>query len=184
MSVSSKTKRRWALITAIRAAIMLIGGIYAIFWPAAALTALVIVGGAMLLIDGLLGVWSLTFGGAKTGNFWFDVVRNALAVLVGVLVLVSPFIATLLTATFLVTLVALQAIFVGAMEIYVVIKERALYAHIWPVLLSGVLYVLFGLAILIFPPAAAGALVIVGGVLMVFYAVGLFGLAWRMNKTA
>lgn len=184
MTVSTDTRRRWALITAIRGALMLLGGLYAIFFPAAALTALVIVGGALLLIDGVLGLWSLTFGGAKTGNFWFDVVRNALAIIVGVLVLVSPLIATLLTATFLMTLIALQAIVVGAMEIYIVVKERALYAHIWPVLLSGVIYVLFGLLVLVFPPAAAGVLVVVAGFLMVFYAVGLFGLAWRVNKRA
>jgi uncharacterized membrane protein HdeD (DUF308 family) len=122
--------------------------------------------------------------GTKTGNFWFDAVRNALAIILGILVLVSPLIATLLTATFLMTLIALQAIVVGAMEIYIVVKERALYAHIWPVLLSGVIYVLFGLVVLLFPPAAAGVLVVVAGFLMVFYAAGLFGLAWRLNKKA
>lgn len=184
MAVSTKLQRRWALITGLRALLMLLAGLYAVIWPAEALLVLVVMGGALFLVDGVLGLWSLTFGGAKTGNFWFDVVRNALAIIVGVLVLVSPLIATLLTATFLMTLIALQAIVVGAMEIYIVVKERALYAHIWPVLLSGVIYVLFGLLVLVFPPAAAGVLVVVAGFLMVFYAVGLFGLAWRVNKRA
>src|SRR5690606_13806040 len=102
----------------------------------AALAVLILVGGALLLVDGVLGLWSLTFGGGKTGNFWFDVVHNALAIIVGVLILISPLIATLLTATFLIYLIAVQAIIVGVMEIVVIIRERALYARIWPVLLS------------------------------------------------
>jgi len=44
----------------------------------------------------VLGLWSLTFGGAKTGNFWFDVVRNVLSILTGALILFSPLLATLL----------------------------------------------------------------------------------------
>src|SRR5690606_40276447 len=101
---------------------------------------IVIAAGALFLVAGVLGLWAITFGGAKTGNFWFDVVRNVLSILAGVLILISPLLATLLTATVLVYLVALQAILVGVMEIYVIIRERELYARIWPVLLSGLLF--------------------------------------------
>lgn len=184
MAVSSETKKRWALITALRGVLMLIAGLYAIFSPAAALTVLVIAGGALMLVDGVLGLWSLTFGGAKTGNFWFDVVRNALAIIAGILILLSPLIATLLTATFLIYMVALQAIVVGAMEIWLIVKERDHYARIWPVLLSGVLYVLFGITLLFWPVFGALFFVTLAGVMLVFFAVGLFGLAWRLNKAA
>lgn len=177
-------RKRWALITGLRGLLMLIAGIYAVVFPAQALTVLVIWGGALLLIDGVLGLWSLTFGGAKTGNFWFDVVRNVLAIIVGVLILVSPLMATLLTTTFLVYLIALQAIIVGVMEITVVLRERALYAKIWPVLLSGVLYVLFGVALLFAPMFGALLLVTLVGVLMMVFSAGLFAMAWRLNKDA
>jgi uncharacterized membrane protein HdeD (DUF308 family) len=184
MAVSSDTRKRWAWITGLRGLLMLLAGFYAIFFPGQALVALVIVGGALLLVDGILGLWSLTFGGAKTGNFWFDVVRNVLAIITGVLILISPFAATLLTAAFLINLVAFQAIFVGVMEIWVIIREREHYARIWPVLLSGVAYVIFGLALLFFPVTAAWVFVVMGGVLAILFAVGLFGLAWRMYKSA
>jgi len=184
MAVSSETKKRWALITALRGVLMLIAGLYAIFFPAEALTVLVIAGGALMLVDGVLGLWSLTFGGAKTGNFWFDVVRNALAIIAGILILLSPLLATLLTATFLIYVVAFQAIVVGAMEIWLIIKERAHYARIWPVLLSGVLYVLFGITLLFWPVFGALVFVTLAGFMMMLFAVGLFGLAWRLNKAA
>jgi uncharacterized membrane protein HdeD (DUF308 family) len=184
MATVADLKKRWALVTALRGSLMLIAGLYAVFFPAQALSVLVIAGGILLLIDGALGLWSLTFGGAKTGNYWFDVVRNALAIITGVLVLISPMIATFVTVTLIVYFIAIQAIIVGAMEIWVIIRERELYAKIWPVLLSGVLYVLFGISLLVAPLFAAALLVIFGGVLAIIFSIGLFGLAWKLNKEA
>lgn len=184
MAVSSDTKKKWAWITGLRGLLMLLAGLYAIFFPVEAFKVLVIFGGALLLIDGVLGLWSVTFGGAKTGNFWFDVVRSILAIITGVLILISPLIAALLTATVLVYLVAFQSILVGVMEIWVIIREREHYARIWPVLLSGVLYVLFGVALLFWPVFSATVFVIMTGIFAVIFAVGLFALAWRMYKSA
>ena len=173
-------KKRWGLIMGLRALLMLLAGLYAVIWPGAALAVLVIVGGAILLIDGVLGLWALTFGGAKTGNFWFDVIRNVLAIITGVLILLSPMLATLVTVWFFVYLAAFQAILVGVMEITIAIRERALYAKIWPILLSGALYVLFGIALLFAPLAGAIFFVVLGGVLMILFSVPLFALAWRL----
>jgi uncharacterized membrane protein HdeD (DUF308 family) len=184
MAISSDTRKRWAWITGLRGLLMLLAGVYAVIFPGQALVVLVLFGGALLLVDGVLGLWSLTFGGAKTGNFWFDVVRNVLAIITGVLILISPLMATLLTATFLIYLVAFQSIFVGVMEIWVILREREHYARIWPVLLSGVAYVIFGIALLFFPVTAAWVFVVLGGVLAIFFAIGLFALAWRMYKSA
>ncbi len=184
MAISADTRQRWAWITGLRGVLMVIAGIYAVVAPAAALTVLVIVGGALLIVDGVLGLWSLTFGGAKTGNFWFDVIRNVLALLLGILIIASPMIATLLTATFLIYVFAFQAIIVGVMEIVVVVRERASYARIWPVVLSGVLYILFGIALLFWPVIGALTMVIVGGILAIVFGVALLGLAWRMYRVS
>lgn len=180
MAISSDTRRRWALITALRGVLVLLAGLYALIWPAQALTILVLLGGALLLVDGVLGLWSLTFGGAKTGNFWFDVVHNVLAIITGILILISPILATLLATWLLVYIVAFQAIFVGVMEIVVVVREREHYARIWPVVLSGALYVLFGIALIFAPMIGALVMVILGGILAILFAFALFGLAWRM----
>jgi uncharacterized membrane protein HdeD (DUF308 family) len=184
MAVSSKTKRRFAAATALRGLLMLIGGIYAVIWPAEALTALVLFGGVLLLIDGALGLWSLTFGGGKSGNYWFDVVVNAASLILGILIILSPFLATILTVTFMSTLVGLCAIFIGAMQIWVVVKERESYARIWPVVLSGISYVLMGLLFLIFPLLSATVGVIMGGIVLIVLAIGLFGWAWRLYQAS
>jgi uncharacterized membrane protein HdeD (DUF308 family) len=184
MAVSSDTRRRWALITGLRGVVVLLAGLYALIWPAEALAVLVILGGVLLLIDGVLGLWSLTFGGAKTGNFWFDVVRNVLAIITGILILFSPVIATLLTVTILIYIIAFQAIIVGVMEIVVVLREREHYARIWPVLLSGALYVLFGVGLLFWPLIGALVMVVLAGILAILFSIGLFALAWRLYQAS
>ena len=176
--------KRWGLIVGLRALLMLLAGLYAVIWPVSALSVLVIAGGVVLLVDGVLGLWSLTFGGAKTGNFWFDVVRSVLAILTGLVILLSPFLATLITVWFVVYLVAFQAILVGVMEIFVGIRERSHLPRIWPVLLSGALYVLFGVVLLFAPLMSAIYFVIFGGLLMIVFSIGLFTLAWRLYRGA
>ncbi len=184
MAVSSGTKRRFAAATALRGVLMLIAGLYAIIFPGDALTVLVLFGGVLLIVDGALGLWSLTFGGGKSGNYWFDIIANAASLILGVLFFIQPFIATIFTATFLGTLVGLAALFVGAMQIFVVVRERDSYARIWPVVLSGASYVLLGLLFLLFPVLTAAVGVMLGGILLVIFSIGLFGWAWRLYQSS
>jgi uncharacterized membrane protein HdeD (DUF308 family) len=173
-------KKRMGMVMGLRALLMLLAGLYAVIWPAQALFILVWAGAILLLVDGVLGLWALTFGGAKTGNYWFDVVRNVLAIVTGVLILISPILGALITVWFVVYVLALQAILVGVMEIMIVLRERALYSKIWPVLVSGILYVLFGVALLFSPLLGAVVLTVMGGVLMILFAIPLGTLALRM----
>jgi len=169
-------------LTALRGVIMLIAGLYAIFFPHLTILSLVLLGGALFFIDGILGLWSLTFGHAKTGNFWFDVARNVLAIIVGVIILISPVLSAIFTTLFLIYIAGIQAVIVGVMELVMVFRARQLFSSIWPVMLSGILYILFGLMLLFAPLMSALALVTVAGVFAVIFAIGLFGLAWRLHK--
>ena len=184
MAVSSEVKRRFAFATALRGVLMLIAGLYAVIAPLDALAVLVLFGGILLIIDGALGLWSLTFGGGKSGNYWFDVIANAASLVLGVLILVSPFLATIFTVTVMSALVGIAALIVGVMQIVVVVRERESYARIWPVVLSGASYVLLGLVFLFFPLLSASIGMIFGGVLLIFFAIGLFGWAWRLYQAS
>jgi uncharacterized membrane protein HdeD (DUF308 family) len=182
MTISQDTRRRFALATALRGVLMLLAGLYVVIAPAQALTIMVLAGGILLVIDGLLGLWSLTFGGGKSGNYWFDVVSNVLALLLGILILIQPFIATILTVTFLATIVGIIALVVGVMQIVVITRERDHYARIWPVVLSGISYVVIGLVFLFFPFTSSAILVTLGGIMLIVFAFGLFGWAWRLYQ--
>ncbi|HEV7291620.1 MAG TPA: DUF308 domain-containing protein [Devosia sp.] len=182
MTVSSETRQRFAVATALRGLLMLLAGLYAIIWPTDALTVLVLAGAILLIIDGALGLWSLTFGGGKSGNYWFDVVSNALSLVLGLVILISPLLATVFTVSFLVAMVGIAALLVGVMQIVVITRERELYVRIWPVVLSGLSYVLLGLLLLFFPLLSAAVAMIIGGVLLVIFSFGLFGWAWRLYQ--
>ncbi|MDP2781312.1 HdeD family acid-resistance protein [Devosia sp.] len=182
MTVSADTKRRFAYATALRGLFMLVAGLYAVIWPTEALTILVLAGGILLAIDGVLGLWSLTFGGGKSGNYWFDVVSNVLSLILGVVILISPLLATIFTVTLMAGLVGIIALVVGIMQIVVITREREHYARIWPVVLSGVSYVLLGLVFLFFPLLSASIGVIFGGVVLIMLSFGLFGWAWRLYQ--
>ena len=169
-------------LTALRGVLLLLAGLYAIFFPGLTLASLVLLGGGLFFVDGVLGLWSLTFGHAKTGNFWFDIARNILAVIVGVIILISPIMSTVFTVTFLVYVAGIQAIIVGVMELVLVFRARQVFATIWPLMLAGILYVLFGLMLIFWPLASALGFVTVAGVLAIIFAISLFGLAWRLHK--
>ena len=184
MAISSETRKRFALATALRGAMMLLAGLYAVIWPLEALAVLLLFGGILLIIDGALGLWSLTFGGGKSGNYWFDVVANAASLLLGIVILISPLLATVFTVTAISTLVGLAAIVVGVMQVVVIVRERDSYARIWPVVLSGISYVLLGLVFLLFPLLSATVGVVIGGIFLITFAIGLFGWAWRLYQAA
>jgi uncharacterized membrane protein HdeD (DUF308 family) len=171
-------------MTGLRGLFMVLAGIYAVLFPAAALLVLTIAGGALILVDGALGLWSLTFGGAKTGNYWFDVIHNVLSIVLGLLILIWPALSTFVAVIFLVYFFAFQAIVVGVMEIVIVIRERQSYARIWPVLLSGILYALFGVLLLFFPLLGAITMTILGGILAVLFGIVLLGMAWRLYQAS
>jgi len=169
-------------LTAVRGVLLLLAGLYAIIFPGLTLTSLVLLGGALFFIDGILGLWSLTFGRAKTGNFWFDIARNVLSVITGALILLSPLLATLFTVTFLIYVAGIQAIIVGVMELVFVFRARQVFSEIWPIMVSGILYVLFGLMLLFWPLSSAATLVTIAGFFAILFAFSLFGLAWRLHK--
>ncbi|MBJ3783574.1 HdeD family acid-resistance protein [Devosia sediminis] len=184
MTVSATTKRRFAFITALRGLLMLLAGLYAILLPIQALAVLMLFGGILLIIDGALGLWSLTFGGGKSGNYWFDVIGNAVSLILGIVILLSPMLSTLFTVTVISYLVGLCAIVVGLMQVIVVVRERDSYARIWPVVVSGLSYVLLGLILFLFPTLGAAVGMIIGGVLLVIFSIGLFGWAWRLYQSS
>lgn len=184
MAVSGSVRKRLAWATGLRALLMLLFGIYCVIWPASALTTLVFAGAIVLLVAGVLGLWGLTFGGVKTPTYWWDVIRSGLAILVGVLIIISPLMATILTTTFLVTLIGLEAILFGAIEIWFVWRERAMYGSIWPAMLQGILFVLFGLVLVFWPMFSAMVGVIWLGIVMILIAIGLGMFAWRLYRAA
>ena len=179
-----ESERFAATLTALRGLLMIAAAIVAFMFPEQAVTFLVLAGGGLLLVDGILGLAALTYSGPKkTTTFWFSVVRNALAIVAGLMVLSGSFLLTIFTMGFLAGLVGLVAILVGVMEILSSIMGRERRSRLWPSLFGGGLYILFGLALIFIPLSSAVTLVRVITVLLVLYALSLFVRAWRLRAS-
>jgi uncharacterized membrane protein HdeD (DUF308 family) len=177
------SERFAATLTALRGLLMIAAAIVAFLFPEQAVTFLVLAGGGLLLVDGILGIATLTYSGPKTVTFWFGVVRNVLAIIAGLLVLSGSVLLTIFTMGFLAGLVGLVAILVGVMEILSTLVDRERHPKLWPSMLGGGLYILFGLALIFIPLSSAVTLVRVITVLLVLYALSLFVRAWRLRTS-
>lgn len=175
MAASSK---RWAVtFSLLRGALLLIGGILALSLPDYALKVVVVVGGTVLLVDGVLGALaSQNYGIEASWPFWLSLVRGTLAALAGLLLLASPLLAPMLSAELLSLLIGLGALAVGLTEIVILVRFRKEFPPVWTSVAGAVIYIVLGALLIALPLAGALLLMQVGGGL-----VALFGLVqiWR-----
>lgn len=170
MAASSK---RWAVtFSLLRGALLLIGGLVAMFLPDYALKVVVVVGGTVLLVDGVLGALaSQNYGIESSWPFWLSLVRGGLAALAGIMLLLSPFLAGMLTPEVLSWVIGLGAIAVGLTEAFILIRYRKNFPPVWTSVASAAIYVVLGALLIALPMTGALLLMQIGGGL-----VALFGL--------
>lgn len=184
MAARVQQTRFAATMGLLRGIVLLIAGLFALVDPTTALTVVVIVGGSLLIVDGVLGLASQDFGAGREWPFWLSLTRNIIAIVAGVAILFSPFLATVMTLSFLATLVGLQAIIIGLIEIVIVVRDRALYASIWRAVAAAALYVGLGLLLLFIPFAGAVLLVRIGGALVALFAILKLVQTWTAIRKA
>lgn len=175
------SSKRWAVtFSLLRGALLLIGGLLALFIPDYALRVVVVVGGTVLLVDGVLGALaSQSYGIESSWPFWLSLVRGGLAALSGLLLLLSPFIAGILTPNVLSSIIGLGAIAVGLTETVILIRYRKAFPPVWTSVAGAAIYVVLGALLIALPMAGALLLMQIGGAF-----VALFGLiqvirSWR-----
>jgi uncharacterized membrane protein HdeD (DUF308 family) len=170
-----------AVLTALRGLLMAAAALFAFIYPAQAVRLLVLAGGGLLLIDGALGLAAMKFSGPRTRIFWFDLVRNGISIAAGLIVLFSPVLLGIFSLGFMTTLVGLLAVLVGTMEFLSGFIDHERGSRLWPAMIGGGLYIVFGLALLFIPLSSAVVLVRIVTALMILYALLLFYRAWAMR---
>jgi uncharacterized membrane protein HdeD (DUF308 family) len=164
---------------AIRGAAAVLFGVITLVWPGLTLTALILLFGALALIDGV----SMLVAAFTSGSH--DGASKALVVLVGLAGVAAGIITFLwpdITALALLFVVAGWAFVTGVLEIVAAVRLRRELRGEWLLALVGVLSVLFAVLIVITP--GAGALVITWliGWYAVFAGVMRLALAWRLRQ--
>ena len=189
-SMATELAQLWWL-PLVRGLLLLILGVYALIQPAMTMSAFAKVAGFFLVFDGILAIIAGAIG--KVPSRIWTIVRGIVAVLAGIFVFANPVLVAGLTATVVVTVIGVLAIVAGVMEIFAAIQDRKEIEGEGWLILSGVLLVLVGLALLATPMffglnmvRLLGALAIASSIAMVMFAFRLRGLkaALANNETS
>jgi uncharacterized membrane protein HdeD (DUF308 family) len=125
------------------------------FWPGLTVAALVILFGAYSLVDGIFAVVAAFERIGKQERWWALLIVGILGIGTGIITFVWPGI----TALVLLTFIGVWAVLTGVMEVVAAIQLRKEMENEWLLAIGGLLSVLFGLFVLIFPGAGAISLV-------------------------
>ena len=170
--------RHW-WVFAIRGIAAIVFGILAFIWPAATLAVLVILFGAYVLVDGASLLVALVRGDAVARRHaWAVAITGVLGIVAGVVTFVWPG----LTALSLLYVVAFWAIAMGIFQVIAAVAlRRELDGEFW-LALGGVVSVVFGALLVVFPGAGLLSLVWLVGIWAVVFGFSSLGLAYRLHK--
>lgn len=169
--------RNWGTV-ALRGAAALLFGLFTIVNPAVSLRVLILLFGAFVVVDGVLTIMSAV--ASRHGERYWVVVLSSgiLTVAIGGLTFFMPRV----TALVLLYLIAGWAIVVGVAQIIAAVRLRKVIVGEWLLGLVGVLSVLFGVALIVFPRAGALAVVAWIGVYATVIGMLLIALALRLRR--
>ncbi|HKQ75669.1 MAG TPA: HdeD family acid-resistance protein [Blastocatellia bacterium] len=157
------TQNWWAL--ALRGVVALLFGIATFAWPGITLAALVALFGAYALVDGIFSVFAaFRHDEDRQQPWWAYLVGGILGIGIGILTFFWPG----LTAMGLLFMIAFWAIMVGFFELITAIRLRRIVPGEWLDALAGVLLIMFGIFLVIFPGV---------GALSVLWMIGTFAFA-------
>jgi uncharacterized membrane protein HdeD (DUF308 family) len=138
----------WLLV--LRGIAALFFGLAAFLWPGLTLAVLVLLFGAYAIVDGVVSMYT-AIRRREPGQWEWHFAQGLLGLAAGLVAIVLPGLAALA----LVTLVAAWAILTGVSEIMLAVRMRDLLSAeiLW--LLAGIVSIVLGLALVVFPAAGA-----------------------------
>lgn len=173
--MSSMLASRWWLV-ALRGVVAILFGFLSWIAPAVSLLALVVFFGAFALVDGaFMVVWGLTH--RRATRWGWLVLRGVTGIVAGILTFFWPGI----TALALLFLIAAWAIVTGVTELVAAVRLRHQVRGLWLMGAAGVLSIVFGALLVLFPGAGALAVTLWIGAYALVFGVLLLILAFRMR---
>lgn len=142
----------WMLV--LRGIAALAFGILALVWPGATLIFLVALFAAYAIISGAVALAGALKNRDERG-WWLVLLLGLVSVAAGVIAFAYPGI----TALALVIIIGINAIFSGVLDISMAIRLRREITGEWLLALAGVLSILFGAFVVVFPGAGALSLI-------------------------
>lgn len=165
----------WAV--ALRGVFAIIFALIAFFWPGATLLSFAIFFSAYMLVDGVFGIVSGIRAASNNQRWGLLILEGILNILVGVVAFLMPG----LTIVFFVTLLAVWSLVTGILMIVAAFKLNPEYGRGW-LIFSGIVSVLFGVALLIAPLVGAVVLTWWLGAYALFFGVAMIVLAFKLRS--
>jgi len=165
----------WVLL--LRGIIAIAFGLLTWFQPGISLAALVLLFGAYVLADGILGVWTALAGRKQHEDWWVLLLWGLMGIGVGILALLAPGI----TALALLFYIAVWAIATGALEIVAAIRLRKTIKGEWWLILGGLASIVLGVWLMARPGVGILALLWLVATYAIFFGVLMVILAFKVR---
>jgi uncharacterized membrane protein HdeD (DUF308 family) len=169
-------QRSWWVL-AIRGAAALIFGILAIAWPDITLLVLVAFFAAYAFITGVVYIVGAVRGRQSDKGWWMLLLLGLVAIAAGAIAVFNPAI----TALVLVLLMGANALVTGILDLAIAIRLRKEIRNEWMLILTGIVSIVFGVLVFLFPGAGALAMVWMVSFYAVLTGVLLLTLAFRLR---
>jgi uncharacterized membrane protein HdeD (DUF308 family) len=164
---------------ALRGVAAVLFGAATLIWPRLTLTALVLLFGAYVLVDGVFTLAAILTDGPETRaeRGWLAL-EGIVSVLIGMITLIWPDI----TALALLYLIAFWAAATGVLEIATAVRLRRQIRNEWLLSALGLLSIVFAAVLLISPASGALAITWLIGWYALFSGALVLGLAYELRK--
>ncbi|WP_341895101.1 DUF308 domain-containing protein [Ferrovibrio terrae] len=170
-------RRLWWMIV-LRGLAALVFGLIAIFWPGISLAALVMLFGAYALMDGAITLgFALRHRSGEAGRSILMATGIA-GLTIGLISVLWPQV----TVTLLIYVLAAWLVLFGLIAIAHSLQMKKQVGTAWPLSRGGILLLVIGLLLLLFPNAVAVAATWVLGLLALLIGGGLLAFAWRRHQ--
>ena len=177
--MESRLSFNWGAL-ALRGVVAIGLGVLAFLLPGATLGALILLFAAYAIVDGASHVVTGFRGRSGDRPDILMILGGVVGIIAGIIAVVLPG----LTALALLALIGAWAIVTGAAEILIAYRLRKEIQGEWLLALDGVLSVLFGIYVWLFPGAGALALVWLIAAFAIISGITLLALAFRMRSLA
>lgn len=168
----------WWLVL-LRGVLLIVLGGYALFTPGLTLVAYSWVLGVFLLADGVLALIAGVMGWTESRGW--TLLRGVLSLVAGLIIVAHPALFGVVAVMILATIIGLQLLIGGGLEIYVAIKQRKEIEGEGWMILGGVLSIIFGLLVIAAPLVAGKTMIQVLGVFAMIFGVSLCVTSFRLK---
>jgi uncharacterized membrane protein HdeD (DUF308 family) len=164
--------KHWWVI-ALRGLFAILFGVLAFMLPGVTLRVLVLFFGAFALVD---GIWAVVHGISQK---WLSLfLEGLIGIAVGVFTFFWPGIAALV----LLYIIAAWAVITGVLEIGTAIRLRKAIKGEWLMALSGIISIIFGGFVVVYPRSGALAIIMIIGIYAIVFGILFMILAFRFRR--